>query len=69
MKPKFLLPMARNMTTGQTVKSQDLTGDRLTTQQRRVCQELADQLAMKMTTRTGDPWQGYCETYIPTQRR
>jgi len=69
MKPQFLLSKARNTVTGQTVKNQDLTGDRYTVNQRAICQQLADQLAAKMTERTGDLWEGYCELYTPTVRR
>lgn len=60
--------MARNTRTGQTVKTQDLTGDRFTMQQRRLAESMADQLADRMTARTGDPWQGFLETYTPRQR-
>jgi hypothetical protein len=66
---EYLLSKARNTVTGQTVKNQDLTGDRFTKAQRSLCQEVADQLADKMTARTGQPWVGYCESYTPTQRR
>jgi len=61
--------MARNTVTGQTVKTQDLTGTRLNLTQRAIAQELADQLAAKMTARTGETWQGFLESYTPTQRR
>jgi hypothetical protein len=69
MSDLFLLPMARNTVTGQTVKTQDLTGTRLNLTQRAIAQELADQLAAKMTARTGETWQGFLESYTPTQRR
>jgi hypothetical protein len=69
MEHKFLLSKARNTLTGQTVKNQDLTGARFTLAQQTLCQEVADQLAAKMTERTGQPWVGYCEAYTPTQRR
>jgi len=69
MSDLFLLPMARNTVTGQTVKTQDLTGTRLNPTQRAIAQELADQLAAKMTARTGETWQGFLESYTPTQRR
>lgn len=65
----FLLPKARNLVTGQTVKTQDLTGMRLTPQQRSIAEELAEQLAAKMAARTGDIWQGFVESYTPTDRR
>ncbi len=61
--------MARNLTTGQTVKSQDLTGHRFTMAQRAIAQERADQLAVKMESRTRNPWVGYLVEYTPSQRR
>ena len=68
MSEQFLLPMARNMITGQTVKTQDLTGTRFTASQRRLAQAMAQQLADKLSARTGDQWQGFLQTYTPTQR-
>ena len=68
MNQQFLLPMARNMITGQTVKTQDLTGTRFTTGQRALAQAMAQQLADKMSARTGDQWQGFLQTYTPTHR-
>ena len=69
MEQQYLLSKARNTVTGATVKNQDLTGARFTPAQRIMCQEIADQLAVKMTARTGEQWVGYCELYTPTQRR
>jgi hypothetical protein len=69
MEHKFLLSKARNTLTGQTVKNQDLTGARFTLAQRSMCQEVADQLAARMTARTGDTWVGFCEAYTPTHRQ
>jgi len=69
MEHKFLLSKARNTLTGQTVKNQDLTGARFTLAQRSMCQEVADQLAARMTARTGESWVGFCEAYTPTVRR
>jgi hypothetical protein len=69
MKTQFLLGKARSLLTGQTVKNQDLTGMRYTLAQRALCQEAADQLAAKMTARTGETWVGFCEAYVPTVRR
>lgn len=65
----YLLPKARNLVTGQSVKIQDLTGSRFTLSQRTLAQAQADQLADKMTQRTGDPWVGFLESYTPTYRR
>ncbi len=68
MNTRYLLPMARNTVTGQSVKNQDLTGTRYALNQRGMAQEVADQLAAKMTARTTDRWQGYLVEYTPTQR-
>jgi hypothetical protein len=69
MLEQYLLPKARNTVTGQTMKIQDLTGTRLSQSQRQIATEMADQLAAKMTARTGDQWQGFVEAYTPTVRR
>ena len=65
---KYLLPMARNTVTGQTVKTQDLNGLRYTLQQRVLAESAADQCAAKMTARTGDQWQGFVQEYTPRER-
>lgn len=69
MSERFLLPKARNLTTNQTVKTQDLTGARFTLGQRTLAESVACQLAEKMTARTGDSWVGFVEEYTPTVRR
>ena len=69
MSEQYLLPMARNTRTGQTVKTQDLTGLRYSLAQRVLAESAADQCAAKMTARTGDTWQGFVRLYTPTQRR
>ena len=68
MSEQYLLPMARNMITGQTVKTQDLNGLRYTLQQRVLAESAADQCAAKMTARTGDTWQGFVREYTPRER-
>jgi hypothetical protein len=65
---KFLLPKARNLTTGQTQKIQDLTGTHLTLAQRDIAQEKADLLAKNLTERTGMEWVGVVQEYVPSQR-
>jgi hypothetical protein len=60
--------MARNTVTGQSVKNQDLTGTRYALNQRGMAQQIADQLAARMTARTTETWQGYLVEYTPTQR-
>jgi hypothetical protein len=66
---QYLLAKARNTVTGQTVKNQDLSGGRFTLQQRVYAENSADALALKMSSRTGDRWQGFVEVYTPTVRR
>lgn len=66
---QYLLAKARNTITGQTVKNQDLTGARFTLQQRGLAEASANQLAAKMTARTGVTWLGFVEQYTPTYRR
>ena len=69
MTERYLLPKARNTITKQTVKTQDLTGARFTLAQRNIAMEVAEQIAVKMTQRTGDAWVGFVEEYTPTYRR
>ena len=69
MAEQYLMVKARNLVTGQTVKNQDLTGARIELRQRSIALELADQLAAKMTARTGQTWSGIVEVYTPTTRR
>jgi hypothetical protein len=64
----YLLPKARNTVTGQTIKTQDLTGTRFALNQRRLAQDMADQTAAKMSARTGVLWEGYLVEYQPTTR-
>ena len=68
MREQYLLPMARNTVTGQTVKNQDLNGTTFTQRQRVLAEEIAGQLADRMTARTGDTWQGFVKLYTPTVR-
>lgn len=63
-----LLPQARNMITGQTVTTQDLTGTRFGFNQRRLAQGMADQTAARMSARTGELWQGFLKEYQPSVR-
>jgi hypothetical protein len=66
---QYLVTKARNIVTGQTVKTQDLTGSRLELRQRVLAEDLADQLAAKMTRNTGETWQGFVEVYTPSVRK
>ena len=60
---QYIMPMARNTRTGQTVKSQDLSGARYIPSQRRECQLLADRLADQMTQRGQDTWSAVVRPY------
>jgi hypothetical protein len=60
---QYIMPMARNGRTGQTVKSQDLSGSRLIPSQRRECQLLAERLADQMTQRGPDKWTAVVRPY------
>jgi len=68
MSDLFLVCKARNLVTGQTVKNQDLTGARFTLNQRHLAEDVARQLADRMTARTNTPWVGFVEPYTPSQR-
>lgn len=66
--PQYLIAKARNTRTRQTVKQQDLAGDRFALHQRDLAQLTADQLAESMTRRGRDLWQGFVEEYTLTKR-
>ena len=68
MSEQYLLPMARNTRTGETVKTQDLNGVRYTLNQRVLAESAADACAAKMTARTGDVWRGFVREYTPRER-
>jgi len=59
--------MARNLTTGQTVKEQDLTGHRFlnNVKQRDWCQQAADKLAARMSNRVPGGWESKVVPYTP----
>lgn len=62
---RFLLPMARNMVTGETVKTQDLGGNHFTRIQESLAKMVADKLASDMTARTGQEWRAFLREYNP----
>lgn len=66
---QYLAVKARNLRTGQTVKNQDLSGQRFELRQRSVAETEARILGEKMSGRTGDPWQGFVEVYTATTPR
>ena len=65
----YLLPCARNITTGQRIKSQDLTGARYTLGQRALAQNAAEGIAADLTARSGQSWEPYLVEYTPSSRR
>lgn len=65
----YYITKARNVNTGETVKAQDLTGARFELSQKSLAENHAQQLADKMTARTGETWIPIVETYTPTYRR
>lgn len=66
---KYLLAMAHNTITHETIKTQELNGVRYTLNQRTTVELLAAQLAERMTRRTGNLWQGVVQEYTPTVRK
>ena len=62
---RFLLPMARNTVTGESVKTQDLNGQHFTQVQSGLAKVIADKLAADLTARTGVQWVGYLRPYNP----
>ena len=65
----YILPMARNRRTGETVKAQDLTGSRYQQHQRHDCLLEAQRLARQLTDRTGDDWTAVVQPYTPVKPR
>jgi hypothetical protein len=65
----YILPMARNRRTGETVKAQDLTGNRYQRHQKRDCLLEAQRLASQLTDRTGDVWVAVVQPYTPVTPR
>jgi len=66
MPTQYIMPMARNVNTGQTQKIQDLAGGRFTQTQHRLAQQVAEQYAHKLSQSTGDVWEGFIKDYSPT---
>ena len=62
-----VLEMARNLTTGQTVKEQDLTGHRFLNNLRGKdwCQQVADKLAARLDSRVPGGWESIVQPYTP----
>jgi len=53
---KYLMPAARNTTTGQVIKRQDLSGRRYFTNQRTEVVTLSEILAEDLSGRSGQSW-------------
>lgn len=62
MAETYLMPMARNSETRQTVQGRDL-GGRYTLNQRWIAEEMAEKLAAKMTERTRQTWRPFIREY------
>jgi acetyl-CoA carboxylase carboxyltransferase component len=62
---RFLLPMARNTVTGETVKTQELGGSHFTRTQEPLAKIIATKLAEDMTARSGVTWVGFLREYNP----
>jgi len=69
MSQTYLLPKAYCQETGQTVKTQDLTGGRYSLNQRQFAEEHAGRLAESMTQKTRREWLPLVVEYTPTYRR
>ena len=63
---QYLMPKARNLRTGQTVKQQDLAGRRYMPHQSKLAQQEADDLAQSMSNRSRDIWRGFVDVYTAT---
>ena len=60
---QYLMPKARNLRTGQTVKQQDLTGRRYMPHESKLAEQQAELLALSMSRRSQDTWQGFVDAY------
>ena len=60
---QYLMPKARNLRTGQTVKQQDLTGRRYMPHESKLAEQTAEDLARSMSRRSQDTWRGFVEAY------
>lgn len=63
---QYLMPKARNLRTGQTVKQQDLAGRRYMPHESKLAQQTADELALSMSKRSQDTWRGFVDVYTAT---
>ena len=63
---QYLMPKARNLRTGQTVKQQDLAGRRFMPHESKLAQQEAEDLARSMSRRSQDTWRGFVDAYTAT---
>ena len=63
---QYLMPKARNLRTGQTVKQQDLAGRRYMPHESKLAQQEAEDLAQAMNKRSQDTWRGFVDVYAAT---
>jgi hypothetical protein len=66
---QYLMPKARNLRTGQTVKQQDLAGRRYMPHESQLAQQTADDLAQNMTRRSQDTWEGFVDAYTASPHK
>jgi hypothetical protein len=66
---QYIMPMARNRRTGETVKEMDLAGSRYQPHQRQDCLLTAQRLAAQLTERTGDTWTALITPYTPARTK
>lgn len=60
---QYLMPKARNLRTGQTVKQQDLAGRRYMPHESKLAEQTAEDLARSMSRRSQDTWRGFVDVY------
>lgn len=60
-----LMAKARNEITKQTLMHRNLSSNNFSMDQRRLAENFATQYAEQLTARTGQPWTGYVEAYVP----
>jgi len=59
----YLMPMAQNIETRQTVQGKDLNG-RFSLDQKWAAEQMAEKLASKLTARTRQTWRPFVKEYL-----
>jgi len=68
MSTQYLMPMIRNVNTGETQMVRELGGAKYLQSQSKLCLSVAEQYAHKLSQRTGDNWVAFTRLYTPTGR-